>query len=53
MLRLESRAFLQKSSKKLLLIWSEVVSRPSAREQKFFGSFFQKRTSCCAEKGVS
>jgi hypothetical protein len=53
MLREERTSFLKKRSKKLLLIWSEVVSRPLAREQKFFGSFFQKRTACFAEKGFS
>jgi len=49
----ERTSFLKKRSKKLLVIWTEVVSAPLARGQKFFGSFFQKRTSCFAEKGFS
>jgi hypothetical protein len=36
----------QKEAKKLYLFQSRVVSAPREAEQKFFGSFFQKRTSC-------
>jgi hypothetical protein len=44
----ESSFFKKKEAKKLLLLRPVVFTpaRPSARkDQKFFGSFFQKRTS--------
>jgi hypothetical protein len=36
----------KKEAKKTLLIWPVRVTRPGANAQKFFGSFFQKRTAC-------
>jgi hypothetical protein len=41
-----STSFLKKRSKKLLLIWLSGPTGTRARVQKFFGSFFQKRTAC-------
>jgi hypothetical protein len=35
----------QKEAKKLYLFLSRALSAPREAEQKFFGSFFQKRTS--------
>jgi hypothetical protein len=43
----ESTSFLKKSSKKLLFTGGFGESAATARiKRKFFGSFFQKRTSC-------
>jgi hypothetical protein len=42
----ESTSFLKKRSKKLLHIGAAVVLPASPEDQKFFGSFFQKRTAC-------
>jgi hypothetical protein len=42
-----SASFLKKRSKKLLSLWSRSVSvAPHANGQKFFASFFQKRSAC-------
>jgi hypothetical protein len=41
----ESASFLKKRSKKLLLTGPMAVKPARSKEQKFFGSFFQKRTS--------
>jgi hypothetical protein len=41
----ESTSFLKKRSKKLLSIGREACNWHRARWKKFFGSFFQKRTS--------
>jgi hypothetical protein len=38
-------SFLKKRSKKLLDVWAEPIRRRTPYDQKFFGSFFQKRTS--------
>jgi hypothetical protein len=40
----ESTSFLKKRSKRLLGFWLR-LSESVVNEQKFFGSFFQKRTS--------
>jgi hypothetical protein len=36
----------QKEAKKLYAFQCRVFAAPREAEQKFFGSFFQKRTSC-------
>ncbi len=42
----ESRSFLKKRTKKLLRVWAEPIREGrSQKDQKFFGSFFQKRTA--------
>jgi hypothetical protein len=41
----ESASFLKKRSKKLLVLRALAGARQRPQEQKFFGSFFQKRTS--------
>jgi hypothetical protein len=43
--RKESSSFLKKRTKKLLLIEARVGSTARPKNQKFFGSFFQKRTA--------
>jgi hypothetical protein len=44
-LQIEGRpSFLKKRSKKLLFSWIRVFEKAYIKEQKFFGSFFQKRT---------
>jgi hypothetical protein len=48
----ESSSFLKKRTKKLLISGHKcrprrVGSVAEAREQKFFASFFQKRSACC------
>jgi hypothetical protein len=41
----ESGSFLKKRTKKLLRVWAEPVRRDrSQKVQKFFASFFQKRS---------
>jgi hypothetical protein len=40
----ESTSFLKKRSKKLLRVGARVTTGTRANNQKFFGSFFQKRT---------
>jgi hypothetical protein len=40
-----STSFLKKRSKKLLILDARASRNARARVQKFFGSFFQKRTS--------
>jgi hypothetical protein len=40
----EESSFLKKRSKKLLDYWCDAVPTVHLNEQKFFGSFFQKRT---------
>jgi hypothetical protein len=37
-------SFLKKSSKKLLFVCARVAAGADRNDQKFFGSFFQKRT---------
>jgi hypothetical protein len=46
-----STSFLKKRSKKLLRSSARFATGAQANIQKFFGSFFQKRTGCL--KGVS
>jgi hypothetical protein len=46
--REESASFLKKRSKKLLLNWASGCENRTVQDRKFFGSFFQKRTSCLA-----
>jgi hypothetical protein len=42
----ESTSFLKKRSKKLLSVWLRPLRiGPGPNSQKFFGSFFQKRTA--------
>jgi hypothetical protein len=41
----ESTSFLKKRSKKLLDIGARVATGTRLNNQKFFGSFFQKRTN--------
>jgi hypothetical protein len=41
-----SSSFLQKRTKKLLSIGFRVAATRTPNEQKFFGSFLQKRTAC-------
>jgi hypothetical protein len=41
----ESASFLKKRSKKFLHVKARVVTGTKAKGQKFFGSFFQKRTA--------
>jgi hypothetical protein len=43
-LRKERTSFLKKRSKKLLEIGTGASATPQPNDQKFFGSFFQKRT---------
>jgi hypothetical protein len=44
--RKESSSFLKKRTKKLLRIWAEPIPRNrSQKQQKFFASFFQKRSA--------
>jgi hypothetical protein len=46
-LQIEGRtSFLKKRSKKLLFPWMRMFEQAHFKEQKFFGSFFQKRTAC-------
>jgi hypothetical protein len=42
----ESSSFLKKRTKKLLLIGARGAAAFTCYNQKFFGSFFQKRTAC-------
>jgi hypothetical protein len=37
-------SFLKKRSKRLLSLWVSAIRATYAKEQQFFGSFFQKRT---------
>jgi hypothetical protein len=48
----ESSSFLKKRTKKLLFLGARIATGARARVQKFFGSFFQKRTlsSFCFKK---
>jgi hypothetical protein len=39
-------SFLKKRSKKLLQFGARVAATRALEKQKFFGSFFQKRTAC-------
>jgi hypothetical protein len=39
-----SASFLKKRSKRLLSVWRKADAEFRLNEQKFFGSFFQKRT---------
>jgi hypothetical protein len=41
-----SCSFLKKSTKKLLLVGIRTEHGGRTNSQKFFGSFFQKRTAC-------
>jgi hypothetical protein len=43
----DSISFLKKRNKKLLSVWVRGAATRTASEQKFFGSFFQKRTAGC------
>jgi hypothetical protein len=36
----------KKKQKNFDHFWPEALQRPREAEQKFFGSFFQKRTAC-------
>jgi drug/metabolite transporter (DMT)-like permease len=38
--------FLKKSNQKTFAYWPPGVKRPQVKEQKFFASFFQKRSAC-------
>jgi hypothetical protein len=38
--------FMNKNQQKNLVTFIPLVSQPREADQKFFGSFFQKRTSC-------
>jgi hypothetical protein len=40
-----STSFFEKKEAKKLLLWAPVAPRHLGPEQKFFGSFFQKRTA--------
>jgi hypothetical protein len=44
-------SFLKKRSKKLLFICAEPIRQTHANVQKFFGSFFQKRTFLLSDIG--
>jgi hypothetical protein len=44
-LKEESSSFLKKRTKKLLPFWYGVWGSGELNNQKFFGSFFQKRTA--------
>ena len=41
-----STSFLKKRSKKLLSVWQQCVETLGSSNQKFFASFFQKRSAC-------
>jgi hypothetical protein len=40
-----SSSFLKKRTKKLLRVWAEPARRGRSHVQKFFASFFQKRSA--------
>ena len=49
----ESTSFLKKRSKKLLTVWAGPILTPGPKSQKFFGSFFQKRTCLLFRRRVA
>jgi hypothetical protein len=40
------RFFFEKKNQKTFVLRARALPTPGSQEQKFFGSFFQKRTAC-------